>query len=184
MVTGLIIAVLAIALVALAIIAVSQSWRLIALQSELDDAVAAGRQGSNFNDVGDFHEKFGLDSVTHQGVAPRDLPYEVYLFRASFMREELSEFQDAVALGNQAKAFDALIDLVYVAMGTAHLMGLPWQMGWSLVQRANLAKARATGADDPRSVRGHALDVVKPEGWQAPDVEGLLFQLGWPTTQV
>ena len=124
---------------------------------------------SNFDDVGDFHERFGLDSVTHHGSGPRYVPVDLTDFRIKFMREEITEFADAVAENDAAKMFDALLDLVYVAMGTAQLCGFPWQEGWDAVQRANMAKRRARpdGAD---STRQSGWDVVKPPGWAPPAI--------------
>jgi predicted HAD superfamily Cof-like phosphohydrolase len=133
---------------------------------------------SNFDDVGDFHEKFGLDNVTHHGPGPRDVPADLLDFRRKFLQEELDEFDRGREAGDDAQMFDALMDLVYVAMGTAHLMGYPWQDGWARVQAANMAKVRAA-ADGSDSKRGSAFDVVKPEGWRPPDIDGLLEQVGF-----
>lgn len=136
---------------------------------------------SNFDDVGDFHEKFGLDNVTHHGAGPR-FPIgehneadaaELLRFRVRFLREELQEFEDALATRDPAKAFDALLDLTYVAMGTAHLLGFPWQEGWDEVQRANMAKVRAK-PDGSDSVRNSKWDVVKPSGWTPPNIARVL----------
>lgn len=128
---------------------------------------------SNFDDVGEFHEKFGLPAVrrTHP-VHPQLLDHDMFRFRLKFLEEELSEFVHAQHAQDLAKAADALIDLVYVAMGTAHKMGLPWQELWREVQRANMAKERATSAD--QSKRGSTFDVIKPPGWQPPDIDGVL----------
>lgn len=120
-----------------------------------------------FDDVGDFHRKFGLDN--DRNTSPTLLPEDVNTFRIEFMMEELNEFRDAIVEDDLYKAADALIDLVYVALGTAHMMGLPFEDLWAAVQRANMAKERATGGDDARSKRRHSLDVVKPEGWRPPD---------------
>lgn len=130
---------------------------------------------SNFDDVGDFHEKFDLDNVTHRGVGPRDVPRELIDFRVRFLEEELQEFKDAVAANDVPKMFDALLDLTYVAMGTAHLCGFPWDEGWAEVQRANMAKVRAR-SDGSDSTRNSAWDVVKPEGWEPPDLEQVLMR--------
>lgn len=138
---------------------------------------------TNFDDVGDFHKKFGLDNATHHGAFPREVPDDVIEFRRKFMQEELDEFIEGWEEGDHAKMADALVDLTYVAMGTAHLQGYPWEVLWSEVQRANLQKVRASGADDPRGKRGHVLDVVKPEGWQPPDIQGILTEFGWAPLQ-
>ena len=159
---------------------------------------------TDFQKVGKFHAKFGLGHVRVEqltlereapyrslgpgagvnAAGPRALPPDAVQFRADFMQEELDEFRMAVKDGDQAKAFDALLDLCYVTLGTAHLMGFPWPEGMAEVQRANMSKERATSSGDPRSKRGHALDVVKPAGWQPPDIAGVLSQFGWPRTQV
>jgi len=133
---------------------------------------------SNFDDVGDFHEKFGMDSVTYHGSGPRSLPADLIDFRLRCMREEITEFEDAAAEGNAAKMFDALIDLVYFALGTAQLSGFPWQAGWDAVQRANMAKRRARpdGAD---STRQSGWDVVKPPGWAPPAIDKILTVSGF-----
>lgn len=125
---------------------------------------------SNYGDVHLFHRKFGLP---HPKV-PTFLEEDVRNFRYDFMREELHEFDNACVCGNLADAADALIDLVYVAMGTGVMMGLPWQALWDEVQRANITKVKALSADDPLSTRHHRLDVVKPPGWRSPDIQGVL----------
>lgn len=153
---------------------------------------------SEFADVGDFHNKFGLYSVTHGGAVPQYITVGTIDFRIKFLCEELQEFLEGVGFSfkegqglydfvrvqdwnresSDHQMFDALIDLVYVAMGTAHLLGYPWLRGWELVQRANMSKVRAQSAEE--SKRGSALDVVKPEGWEPPDIEGLLKMYGFP----
>lgn len=125
---------------------------------------------NNFEDVQAFHEKFGLP----RPLAPVQLDADTAKFRVNFMCEELVEFQEALRTNDLAKQADALVDLVYVAMGTVVMMGLPWQALWDEVQRANMSKVRADHADDPRSARRHSLDVVKPVGWVPPDIEGAL----------
>lgn len=131
---------------------------------------------TNFSDVGDFHRKFGLpvfDGYEH------DVPADLLEFRESFLREELDEFSRGVAAGDPVQMFDALLDLVYVAMGTAHVMGFPWQEGWDEVQRSNMEKVRAQ-PDGSDSKRLSAYDVVKPEGWEGPKLEGVLATLSRP----
>lgn len=133
---------------------------------------------SNSDDVGDFHLKFGLHSTTHDGTGPTEAPDDLIDFRIKFLREELDEFIEGYAVGDTAQQFDALIDLVYVALGTAHLLGFPWQEGWDAVQFANMQKQRAQSADE--SKRGSTYDVVKPEGWQPPDIGVILARHGFP----
>jgi predicted HAD superfamily Cof-like phosphohydrolase len=125
---------------------------------------------SNFDDVGEFHDKFGLDRAT--GESPHDLDESLFEFRLSFLREEMDELEMAQEEGDVAGMADALVDLVYVALGTAHLCDLPWQEVWDEVHSANMRKRRAIDARE--SGRGHSQDVIKPPGWMPPDVGGVL----------
>lgn len=137
-----------------------------------------GDNYDNNGDVANFHHRFGLDNTVYNEPGPRSWDPELIQFRAKFMAEELKEFNDAVAEQDHAKMFDALIDLVYVAHGTAHLLGYPWEGGWAAVHEANMNKVRAA-SDGSDSVRGSALDVVKPEGWTPPDIAGILNHYGF-----
>lgn len=121
---------------------------------------------TNFQDVQAFLRKFGIPAVSQ----PLILSPDVEEFRQKFMQEELNEFHDATTLQKKA---DALVDLVYVALGTADMMGIPWDAMWDAVQRANMRKERAKSAEHSAAStgRGHSLDVVKPEGWVSPDKE-------------
>ena len=76
------------------------------------------------------------------------------------------------------KIADALVDLVYVALGTAHLHGFPWAALFAEVQRANMTKERAK-PDGSDSARGSSFDVVKPEGWRGPAMVEVLMRAGW-----
>lgn len=153
------------------------------------------KEQSNFDDVGDFHQKFGLENVTHQLAGPRPVTPELLEFRLKFLLEEVIEFAEAAgytliqtSAGPQfiqttehvdhAKVFDALLDEVYVAMGTAHLLGYPWREGWAAVQEKNMQKIRAQ-SDGSDSKRGSSLDVVKPEGWTPPDIGAVLQRFGF-----
>lgn len=128
---------------------------------------------NNYDDVGMFHEKFGVPFYG-DGRPVTPLDETTYEYRESFMQEELDEFKESRRRGDMAGMADALVDLVYVAMGTGHMMSLPWQQLWDEVQRANMAKERAVSADDSRSKRKNSLDVVKPAGWTPPDIQGVL----------
>lgn len=131
---------------------------------------------SNFNDVHAFHEKYGLTTDP-------DVGNSKWLdFREKFMDEELAEFKEARAKGDHAGMFDALLDLVYVAMGTADGLGWPWQAGWDRVQAANMSKVRAE-RDGGNSKRGSGFDVVKPAGWKAPDHTDLVYPPRCPGCQ-
>lgn len=82
------------------------------------------------------------------------------------MQEEVEEFMVATAEGNVAEAADALVDLVYFALGRLAEMGVPALAVFDEVQRANMDKVQGTLSKRPGSL-GH--DAVKPAGWRGPD---------------
>lgn len=126
---------------------------------------------SKYQDVADFHSKFEVPVAKE----PTLLKGEALEFRKKFLQEELDEFIKAHKENDLEGAVDAMIDLVYVALGTADFMGVGadrWQACWDEVQRANMSKVRAQSESD--SKRGTSLDVVKPEGWTPPNFKEIL----------
>lgn len=104
---------------------------------------------------------------------PRRLTERKLLERARFIREELEELEEAIKSGDYAGVADALVDLVYVAKGTANMLALPWAELFYDVHRANMAKVPGVGK------RGNLVDVIKPEGWRGPDTAGILERAGF-----
>jgi predicted HAD superfamily Cof-like phosphohydrolase len=121
------------------------------------------------NDIKEFHEKFDLKGSD----IPTRLSPELVKFRIKFMHEELMEFEDAVTHDDIAGQLDALVDLVYVALGTSYLAGLPFEAAWDEVHACNMRKVRA-GPNGEGSKRGSPHDVIKPEGWKGPDYSKIL----------
>jgi predicted HAD superfamily Cof-like phosphohydrolase len=121
-----------------------------------------------YDDVGAFNVKFGLPHFG-DGRPPEFLTEDVLAFRIGFIAEELAEFCAAHSTKNMAKAADALVDLAYVILGTAHFMGIPFDGIWAEVQRTNMTKVRLPDS-------GITTKIVKPEGWVAPDHEPVLRQ--------
>ena len=116
---------------------------------------------SMFDDVVTFHQEI-LD--VHP-VMPTMRSQAWVEERFKFLMEEVGEFYTGCKQGNIVDAADALADTVYVALGTAYMMGLPWDAIWAAVQRANMAKVRGTTS------RGNLIDAKKPEGWVGPEKE-------------
>jgi predicted HAD superfamily Cof-like phosphohydrolase len=126
-----------------------------------------------FTDIIEFHQRFELNAPD----VPQLLDKDTADFRIDFMQEELHEFINAHNAGDLVKAADALADLTYVVLGTAYLMGLPFNDVWDSVHRANMTKVRAQSADE--SKRGSQLDVVKPEGFVPPDESIRMLLQDW-----
>ena len=128
-------------------------------------------------DIQEFHQKFGL---AYEG-PPRALDIDLADFRAKFGKEEIDEYQthndQAVKTEVSDRAnysfhlehvLDALVDQMYVLMGTLYMHGMWMEFpeAWRRVHEANMKKVRAESAE--QSKRGSTFDVVKPEGWTPP----------------
>jgi len=126
-----------------------------------------------FHDVYVFNKKFDLLI----GDGPGHLSIEKMRERVSFMQEELDELRRAALNNDLPEQADALVDIVYVALGTVIMLGLPWLDLWDEVQRANMTKVRGT------TKRGNKVDVTKPEGWRAPEHAAILDEHGYNRTE-
>jgi predicted HAD superfamily Cof-like phosphohydrolase len=111
-------------------------------------------------DVADFHELILND---YAEVAPSLISLEYCVERSRFLHEELDEFCVASGEGNIVGVADALADIIYVALGTAYKMGLPFEEIWRAVQDANMRKVPG------QTKRGNKVDAMKPEGWVGPE---------------
>ena len=119
-------------------------------------------------DIDTFHKKYKFEKNDKVGI-PED--NELVNFRTSFLVEELAEYTQAITKKDSAAALDALVDIVYIALGTAWLFNLPFEKAWKEVQTANMKKIRAKSKSKKR---GTAFDVIKPKGWKAPNIDQIV----------
>jgi len=132
------------------------------LLHECADA-AEGLEHGIYEDVSDFHLKFGHPAPT----TPNDTPYHgMLVFRCELIREECEELCEAIMGRNLAKIASEAVDVIYVVVGTLVALGLPLMPFWRDVQRANMAKVAAGPRSKP----------LKPEGWQKPDAAEVLYK--------
>lgn len=136
-------------------------------------------------------------------VADQMLATKTYLLRdtgntslgARLMLEELAETLQAMAKGDTAEMADGLADLVYVTVFTALLHGVDLRPVWAEVQRANMSKFPTCDSCDGdgkgpisdakgaclncgglgrEALRNDAGKIIKPNGWQPPDIREIL----------
>ena len=113
-------------------------------------------------DIENFHKKFKLGYAG----GPRKLSLDVIRARYRHQFEELEELSQAIHKGDMIGTLDALVDTVYIALGTAYLMGLDFDKAWTRVHKANMKKIRCATKRSP-------IDIVKPIGWKAPKLDDL-----------
>jgi len=139
----------------------------------LADAVKEMYRFDPVKDVDEFHSHF---KIAYKGL-PRLLPPSLREFRENFLYEEVREYSNA-KYGNSVqdrleKMLDALVDVVYVALGTSHLHGFNFREAWRRVHTANMMKVRAeVGKVGPRGDAKY--DVIKPDGWRPPVLNDLV----------
>ena len=94
--------------------------------------------------------------------------YAMYL---RLIQEETNELMDAVLANDRVEQLDALIDILVVTVGAIHSMGADGIGAWDEVMRTNFAKI---DPDTGRVRKRGDGKVLKPQGWQPPDLEGYL----------
>ena len=113
---------------------------------------------NEFMKVKEFHEAFSHPVQNKPTLLDEDRVSKRY----SWMLEEIDEFKEAVDIQEQA---DAMIDLVYFALGTMVQMGVSPEALFDIVHDANMSKIWPDGAphfnEDGK--------VIKPEGWTDPE---------------
>jgi len=119
-------------------------------------------------DIDNFHKKYGFEKNEKIDIPNNS---ELINFRTAFLMEELAEYTNAITKKDAAGALDALVDIVYIALGTAWLFILPFEKAWNEVHKANMSKIRAK---DKTGKRGTKFDVVKPKDWKAPNIEKII----------
>lgn len=152
-----------------------------------------------FADVEQFHAQFGL---LYEGVPrclPKELQtfrnrflreelleYQKEVAGAEFLRSQtrqqilfpnspwdksVTDFKPSMT-DHLEGMLDGLVDLVYVALGTAQLHGFNFSEAWNRVHEANMTKVRVQRPNE--SKRNSIFDVVKPPGWVAPSHRDLV----------
>lgn len=112
-----------------------------------------------FADTHELTEKFFGDVKYERN-------YERLAFEISRLKEELNETIDAVNKGDAAEVVDGIIDLMTFAAGILENFKVDGRKAWQEVHRANMAKEKGTKSTRPNS---NGIDLIKPEGWKAPD---------------
>lgn len=113
-----------------------------------------------------MNTKYGFDQIP--------LTKEILNFKLSCCIEELSETMNAANVNHDADGIvDGLVDLSVFAIGILYNAGVDVRKAFTKVMAANLQKERGTKPTRPNS---GGVDLVKPEGWQAPSHKDNLGQ--------
>lgn len=119
-----------------------------------------------FAKVQEFNE-----TVLHDPFPPkpaRSIPDKVHTHLPVFIEEELNELKQAINNQDVPETADALVDLIYFALGGLHQLGVDANKAFEIVHQANMTKK--CGVKPSRGLEG---DATKPAGWEAPDLSVL-----------
>lgn len=116
--------------------------------------------------VRQFHEAFGVP-VLPKPQFPSDERREL---RAKILEEEWGEYLEAEATNNFEEVADALGDMAYIIAGTALEYGIPLDRVLDAIHAANMAKL----GQDGKPIKREDGKVIKPAGWQPPNIKAAL----------
>ena len=113
-----------------------------------------------FNDQRKFMQACGQSTDTFDK--------EQFNLYTRLVEEEVGELQDAISAEDRRECLDALIDIIVVAAGAIHSLGVDADGAWKEVMRSNFDKV------DPRTGRVNKREdgkVLKPANWEPPRLE-------------
>jgi predicted HAD superfamily Cof-like phosphohydrolase len=116
-----------------------------------------------FQDVLDFHRRFAPNRI---GTTPEMPSDNVLSLCHRNIMEEIAELTIAIANRNLPEIADAIADAIYVLHGLSISCGIHMDDVWREVHAANMDKVGG-------AIRGDG-KVLKPAGWQPPDIAGAL----------
>lgn len=99
-----------------------------------------------------------------------EVPLETIELRNKLIHSEVKELFDAVTANDVVEVFDALLDLVYVAIGAMLAYGFPAEAGMKEVQRSNMTKL----GEDGQPIYDADGKVVKGPNYEPPVLGPLL----------
>lgn len=115
----------------------------------------------------EFNEAFDIPKLDAPGLGPEDM----IELRIKLLKEEVEEYAEAARAGDMVEVLDALADIGYILAGTIinHGMQHIYDDAFNEVHRSNMAKVV-----DGKVIRREDGKVLKPEGWQAPQLTQFL----------
>lgn len=114
---------------------------------------------SMFDDVAEFQKNILFEKPPRK---PNLGTQQARIDGLKCLSEEFVEYVDALMAQDLVDAADALIDLIYFALGELYKMGLDANVIWRFVHTANMQKHRGF------TKRGNEVDAAKPDDWADP----------------
>ena len=115
----------------------------------------------------EFNNAFEIPKMDSPGLSNDEL----IELRIKLLKEEVEEYAEAARTGDLVEVLDALADIGYILAGTIinHGMQHIYDDAFDEVHRSNMAKLV-----DGKVLRREDGKVMKPEGWQPPNLAQFL----------
>jgi len=103
------------------------------------------------------------------GTMPQDILAQADLYM-DLITEEYNETLEAYKAGDKVEIADGLADMVWVIMGMATTLDIPFDRVWNEVRASNMSKCKdGKVIKDPDTGK-----VLKPDGYFRPDIAKIL----------
>jgi len=138
---------------------------------------------SNITDIQQFARVFDVSPAWKDN---HRVDADVLNLRLRLIEEEVNQelvpavvkLQQSSTLENLVPVADGIVDAVYVLLGLAVALDLPWEELWNEVHRSNMAKVHADGTVRRREDG----KILKPADWHPPNLYTIL--LAWQEQRV
>ena len=117
---------------------------------------------TNFESVKKFMQTFG-QQVKNKAEFPSD---KIVNLRIDLIKEELSEFKEAIEKKDIKEVADALTDILYVTYGAGHAFGINLDKCFEEVQNSNMSKLGTDG----KPIYNEKGKVMKGPNYFEPDL--------------
>lgn len=147
---------------------VPNDWAVCLVNAKLFLTQKTKKMRKQINQVKEFHNAFNIPIV----VLPELPSVQRRQLRNDILQEEVNELNQAAKDGDIIAAADAIIDCLYVLIGTAHEFGLAniLEQCFNEVHKSNMSKL---GADGKPIVRNDG-KVLKGENYREPDLSSII----------
>ena len=105
------------------------------------------------------------------GQTTQDFNEDQFVLYLELISEEVAELSNAAETNNRTEIFDAILDIIVVAIGAGLSAGFPMSDGWKEVMRSNMDKIDSETGIVLRREDGK---ILKPKDWQPPKLADLL----------
>ena len=119
-----------------------------------------------------FRDQEKFMKACDQSITGDQAQFDMY---CALIDEEHKELKQALSDNNDVEVLDALIDILVVTIGAIHSAGFDAEGAWKEVMATNFAKINKETGKVRKREDGK---VLKPQGWEPPNLKPFLKKKG------